>query len=191
MRIRPVPNRPRPSQRARADFDQFVTASSGALLRTAYLVVWDPVEAEDLVQECLLAVARRWPRVRRMDHPHAYARRVLINLALDGAKRRTRHRQELVGDDAATLAAVPDESSARRLHAVGVRAELIEALATLPPRQRAVLVLRYFEDLSEGQVAELLGCSVGTVKSTASRALARLQATLTPDISLSTKEHTR
>ncbi|HEX3979397.1 MAG TPA: SigE family RNA polymerase sigma factor [Solirubrobacteraceae bacterium] len=191
MRIRPAPNRPRPSQRARADFEQFVTASSDALLRTAYLVAWDPVEAEDLVQECLLAVARRWPRVRRMDHPHAYARRVLINLALDGARRRTRHRQELVGDDAATLAAAPDESSARRLHAVGVRAELIEALGTLPPRQRAVLVLRYFEDLSEAQVAELLGCSVGTVKSTASRALARLQATLTPDISLSTKEHTR
>jgi RNA polymerase sigma-70 factor (sigma-E family) len=191
VRIRPAPNRPRPSQRARADFEQFVTASSDALLRTAYLVAWDPVEAEDLVQECLLAVARRWPRVRRMDHPHAYARRVLINLALDGAKRRTRQRQELVGDEAATLAAASDESSARRLHAVGLRAELIEALATLAPRQRAVLVLRYFEDLSEAQVAELLGCSVGTVKSTAFRALARLQATLTPDISLSTKEHTR
>ena len=191
MRIRPAPHRPRPSQRARADFEQFVTASTDALLRTAYLVVWDPVEAEDLVQECLLAVARRWPRVRRMDHPHAYARRVLINLALDGAQRRTRRRQELVGDEAATLAAVPDESSARRLNAVGVRAELIEALGMLPPRQRAVLVLRYFEDLSEAQVAELLGCSVGTVKSTASRGLTRLQAALSPDISLSTKEHTR
>ena len=191
MRIRTASNRPRPSQRARADFEQFVTASSDALLRTAYLVVWDPVEAEDLVQECLLAVARRWPRVRGMDHPHAYARRVLINLALDGAKRRTRRRQELVGDDAATLTAVPDESSARRLNAIGVRAELIAALATLPPRQRAVLVLRYFEDLSEAQVAELLGCSVGTVKSTASRGLTRLQAALSPEISLSTKEQSQ
>jgi RNA polymerase sigma-70 factor (sigma-E family) len=191
VRIRTGPNRPRPSQRAKADFEQFVTASSGALLRTAYLVVWDTAEAEDLVQECLLTVARRWPRVRRMDHPHAYARRVLINLALDGAKRRTRHRQELVGDDAATLAAVPDEPSARRLHAVGVRAELIEALGTLPPRQRAVLVLRYFEDLSEAHVAELLGCSVGTVKSTASRGLTRLQAALSPEFSLSTKEQSQ
>jgi RNA polymerase sigma-70 factor (sigma-E family) len=191
VRIRTASNRPRPSQRARADFEQFVTASSDALLRTAYLVVWDPVEAEDLVQECLLAVARRWPRVRGMDHPHAYARRVLINLALDGAKRRTRRRHELVGDDAATVAAVPDESSARRLNAVGVRAELIAALATLPPRQRAVLVLRYFEDLSEAQVAELLGCSVGTVKSTASRGLTRLQAALSPEISLSTKEQSQ
>ncbi|MGZ4295714.1 MAG: sigma-70 family RNA polymerase sigma factor, partial [Solirubrobacteraceae bacterium] len=84
-----------------------------------------------------------------------------------------------------------DESSARRLHAVGVRAELVQALGTLPPRQRAVLVLRYFEDLSEAQVAELLGCSLGTVKSTASRGLTRLHAALTPDISLSTQEQSR
>jgi RNA polymerase sigma-70 factor (sigma-E family) len=190
VRIKPAPTRSRPAQRARADFDQFVAASGDALLRTAYLMVWDGAEAEDLVQECLLAVARRWPRIRRMDHPHAYARRVLVNLALDGAPRRTRHRQELVGDETATLSAVPDESSARRLNAVGVRAELIQALGTLPPRQRAVLVLRYFEDLSEAQAAELLGCSVGTVKSTASRGLTRLQEALSPDLSLSTKEPT-
>jgi RNA polymerase sigma-70 factor (sigma-E family) len=190
MRIRSAPNRSRP-QRARADFDQFVTDHSAALLRTAYLVVWDAAEAEDLVQDCLLAVARRWPRVRRMDHPHAYARRVLINLALDGAQRRTRRRLELVADGASEIQEVADESSAGRLHAVGVRAELIDALGTLPPRQRAVLVLRYFEDLTEAQVAELLGCSLGTVKSTASRALTRLQTTMTPAVSLSTKEHTR
>ena len=96
MRIRPATGAR--AQRAKADFEQFVSASSDALLRTAYLVVWDAVEAEDLVQECLLAVARRWPRVRKMDHPHAYARRVLVNLALDGAQRRTRHRRELVGE---------------------------------------------------------------------------------------------
>ena len=179
------------AQRVRADFEQFVTGSSDALLRTAYLVAWDAAEAEDLVQDCLLAVARRWPRVRGMDHPYAYARRVLINLALDGAQRRSRRRLELVADGAAAISEVPDDSSARRLHAVGVRAELIQALGTLPPRQRAVLVLRYFEDLSEAQVADLLGCSVGTVKSTASRALTRLQTTLTPDISMSTKEYTR
>ena len=191
MKIRSAPKRSRPPQRARRDFEQFVTASSDALLRTAYLVVWDPAEAEDLVQDCLLTVARRWPRVRGMDHPHAYARRVLINLALDGAQRRTRRRLELVADGAPAISEVVDESSARRLHAVGVRVDLIQALGTLAPRQRAVLVLRYFEDLSEAQVADLLGCSVGTVKSTASRALTRLQATLTPDSPLSAKEHTR
>jgi RNA polymerase sigma-70 factor (sigma-E family) len=188
VRNRPAPTRPRRRQRAKADFDQFVTASSDALLRTAYLVVWDAAEAEDLVQECLLVVARRWPRVRGMDHPHAYARRVLINLALDGAQRRARRRLELVDNGSSRADAIADESSARRLHAVGVRAELVQALGTLPPRQRAVLVLRYFEDLSEAQVAELLGCSVGTVKSTASRGLSRLQVTLSPPISLNTKE---
>jgi RNA polymerase sigma-70 factor (sigma-E family) len=188
VRNRPAPTRPRRRQRAKADFDQFVTASSDALLRTAYLVVWDAAEAEDLVQECLLVVARRWPRVRGMDHPHAYARRVLINLALDGAQRRARRRLELVDNGSSRADAIADESSARRLHAVGVRAELVQALGTLPPRQRAVLVLRYFEDLSEAQVAELLGCSVGTVKSTASRGLSRLQVALSPPISLNTKE---
>ena len=189
MRITPPTTRSSRAQRARADFDQFVAASGDALLRTAYLMVWDAAEAEDLVQDCLLTVARRWPRVRRMDHPHAYARRVLVNLALDGAQRRTRRRQELVGDETATLSAV-DEASARRLDAVGVRAELLQALSTLAPRQRAVLVLRYFEDLSEAQTAELLGCSVGTVKSTASRGLTRLQAALSPNLSLTTKEPT-
>ncbi|HEY2318052.1 MAG TPA: SigE family RNA polymerase sigma factor [Solirubrobacteraceae bacterium] len=179
------------AQRARADFEQFVAASSDGLLRTAYLVAWDPAEAEDLVQDCLLAVARRWPRVRGMEHPHAYARRVLINLALDGATRRTRRRDELAANGSVAAAELADDSSARRLHAVGVRAELIQALGTLPPRQRAVLVLRYFEDLSEAQVAELLGCSLGTVKSTASRGLTRLHGALSPDIPLSTKEQTR
>ena len=117
---------------------------------------------------------------------------MLINLALDGASRRTRRRQELVGDGAGGgQRARRRVLRTRRLHAVGVRAELIQALGTLPPRQRAVLVLRYFEDLSEAQVAELLRCSVGTVKSTASRGLTRLQAALSPDISLSTKEHSR
>ena len=179
------------AERARADFERFVTDSTDALLRTAYLIAWDPVEAQDLVQECLLAVARRWPRVRGMDHPHAYARRVLVNLALDGARRRARRRQELAAGGSEAIADLADESSARRLHAVGVRAELVQALGILPPRQRAVLVLRYFEDLSEAQVAELLGCSVGTVKSTASRGLTRLQTALSPDLSLSTKEQSR
>ncbi|HWE08611.1 MAG TPA: sigma factor, partial [Solirubrobacteraceae bacterium] len=71
----------------RQEFERFVAEATDALLRTAYLIVWDLAEAEDLVQECLLSVARRWPRVRTMDHPRAYARRMLVNLALDGRKR--------------------------------------------------------------------------------------------------------
>src|SRR5438067_2161235 len=91
-----------------ADFDQFVAAHVDDLLRTAYLIVWDEGEAEDLVQECLLKVARRWPRVRRMEQPRAYARRILVNLALDGARGRVQRRRELEpGTSASQLAADP------------------------------------------------------------------------------------
>jgi DNA-directed RNA polymerase specialized sigma24 family protein len=137
--------------RARDEFERFVAETTDDLLRTAYLVLWDLAGAEDLVQECLFRVARRWPRVRSMEHPTAYARRIVVNLALDGAERRRRH-----------------------------NAELLAVLGTLAPLQRAVLALRYYDDLSEAQVAEILGCSVGTVKSTAWRALERLRTVLVP-----------
>ena len=165
----------------RAEFEQFVAQSSNGLLRTAYLVVGDLPEAEDLVQDCLLVVARRWPRVCSMEQPRAYARRVLLNLALDGSKQRSRHRHELGGDPPTDG---PDETSTNELSAIDSRSELIQALSALPPRQRAVLVLRYFEDLSEAQVAATLGWSVGTVKSSASRGLARLQQALRPSVTL-------
>jgi RNA polymerase sigma-70 factor (sigma-E family) len=174
--------------RARREFEQFVASSVDELLRTGYLVVWDLADAEDLVQETLLRVAKRWPRVRSMEHPGAYARRILINLALDGSDRRSRRRQEL---DVSPLEDRADESSLRELNRVGLKSELVSALAVLPPRQRAVLVLRYYVDLPEAQVATVLGCSLGTVKSTASRGLDRLEqelqsarteaASITPD----------
>ncbi|HWE59616.1 MAG TPA: SigE family RNA polymerase sigma factor [Solirubrobacteraceae bacterium] len=157
------------------DFDEFVAGSAESLLRTAHLITWDASEAEDLVQECLLKVARRWPRVRRMGQPMAYARRVLINLAVDGSERRSRRRVEL--DTAHVLA---DDPARDTLADLDTRDELLAALAGLTARQRAVLVLRYFNDLSETDVAELLGCSTGTVKSNASRGLARLREVLAP-----------
>jgi DNA-directed RNA polymerase specialized sigma24 family protein len=83
----------RPEQ-AREEFERFVTSSADDLLWTAYMVVWDLPEAEDLVQESLFQLARRWPRVRSMEHPAAYARRILVNLALDGAKRHRRNRSD-------------------------------------------------------------------------------------------------
>ena len=162
---------------SRRDFDRFVDESADSLLRTAYLVVGDLAEAEDLVQESLLRVAKRWPRVRGMDHPVAYARRLLFNLALDGSGRRARRRSELSGDTDYELV---DEVSARELGRVDTQAELMAALAALPPRQRAAIVLRYFVDLSEADVAATLGCSLGTVKSATSRGLARLEQTLRP-----------
>jgi len=154
----------------RADFDRFVADSSDTLLRTAYLIVWDLGEAEDLVQETLFEVARRWPRIRRMERPIAYVRRILVNRALSGSARRTRRRQELI-------APMPSDSVAASNGAgeLGASDELMDALAALPPRQRAVLVLRYFLDLPEAEVAAALKCSLGTVKSTASRGLARLE----------------
>jgi RNA polymerase sigma factor (sigma-70 family) len=112
-----------------------------------------------------------------MEHPRAYARRVLLNLALDGSARRSRRRLELERSD--TIDERFDERSSGELTAVDSRSELVAALARLPPRQRAVLVLRYFEDLSESETAAALQCSIGTVKSTASRALARLQSAMT------------
>lgn len=157
----------------RAAFDNFVAENTEALTRTAYLIVWNLHEAEDLVQETLLKVAKRWPRVRRMDRPAAYARRILVNLALSGADRRGRRRRELTGEP------LPDRHyELNGPAAAGTRDELLAALAMLPPRQRTVLVLRYFLDLPEAEVAAAMKCSLGTVKSTASRGLARLEQTL-------------
>jgi RNA polymerase sigma-70 factor (sigma-E family) len=168
--------------RSNADFEQFVETHVEDLLRTAYLLAWDATEAEDLVQECLLKVARRWPRVRGMDQPRAYARRILVNLATDGARGRAQRRIELQAPPADA-----PERSTDPLAALDTHVELVQALGRLPPRQRAVLVLRYFHDLTEAQTAELLGCSPGTVKSSASRGLARLREGL--EFSAAPQEH--
>ena len=167
-----------------ASFDEFVHAHAGGLLRTACLITWDDAEAEDLVQECLLRVSVRWRRVQGMDMPLAYARRILVNLALAGRDRRSRRRAELMGDDFddANHERVDGRAEAL-LGALSARSELLDALGCLTTQQRTVLVLRYFEDLSEAQVADLLGCSAGTVKSSASRGIARLRQRLTASTS--------
>ena len=162
----------------RREFDRFVTDWADQLLRTAYLVTWDLAEAEDLVQETLLRVARRWHKVRGMDHPAANARRILINLAIDGAEQRARRTGELAAPDSVGVEDQADSRADRDLQAVDNQAELLRALATLPARQRAVIILRYWADLPETEVAAILGCSTGTVKSTASRGLARLREVL-------------
>jgi RNA polymerase sigma-70 factor (sigma-E family) len=164
-------------ERSRAEFERFVADCVEELLRTGYLIVWDLGEAEDLVQEALLRVARRWPRVRTMDHPAAYARRVLVNLALDDAPRQSRRRRELESAGGMPIDALADSGAVIEFGAHDTRSELLRVLASLPPRQRAVLVLRYLEDLTEAQTATTLGCSLGTVKSTASRGLERLRET--------------
>ena len=161
---------------SKRQFEVFAAEASDTLFRTGYLMTGDLKDAEDLVQETFLRVARRWSRVQSMDHPAAYARRILINLVLRDADRRSRQKAELEPQGGGTEAA--DQYAARALRAVDDLAEFQWALAQLPARQRAVLVLRYWADLPVAEVAGILGCSAGTVKSTASRAAARLGAVL-------------
>jgi RNA polymerase sigma factor (sigma-70 family) len=116
-------------------------------------------------------------RVHAMDHPLQYARRILVNLALDGAELRSRHKGELDTADA-DLDDQSDGRSESTVRGIDDLAEFNWALTKLSPRQRAVLVLRYVDDLSEVEVAQVLDCSLGTVKSTASRGMARLRGVL-------------
>jgi|SRR5215472_5238664 len=151
-------------------FEDFVRARSGSLLRTALLLAGqNRAEAEDLLQIALERAYRHWPRVVRTDEPERYVRRILANASAD-RWRRIRSRAEHAVP-AHQEAGIPDRTAE-----LAERDYLLRVLATLPPGQRAVLVLRYFDDLSEGQTAQMLGCSVGTVKSQAARALDRLRA---------------
>jgi RNA polymerase sigma-70 factor (sigma-E family) len=167
------------------EFDRFTAEVSDLLLRTGYLMTGNAKDAEDLAQETLLRVARRWKRVRSMERPAAYARRILINLVLADSDRQSRQRAELQPGHGAFEAS--DETAARALREVEDVAEFRWALAQLPARQRAVLVLRYWDDLSVAEVADVLGCSAGTVTSTASRAAARLAEALARSVSAATE----
>jgi RNA polymerase sigma-70 factor (sigma-E family) len=151
----------------RRQFEAFIADATDALFRAGHLMTGDAGAAEDLVQETFIRVARRWDRVRVMDHPVAYARRVLVNLAVTEAERRSRQRAELTPQP--TWFESADQAAARALSEVDDLAEFRWALAKLPPRERAVLVLRYWADLPTGEVAAILGCSAGTVKSVSCR----------------------
>jgi RNA polymerase sigma-70 factor (sigma-E family) len=161
-------------------FDAFVAEHVDGLLRTAFLIAWDAREAEDLVQETLFRVARNWRRVAAMEYPFAYARRILVRLAVADAQKRRRRRAELATTATVGAAALELAAGAPELAAFEIRAELISALGRLNPRQRAVIVLRYFFDLSEAETAEAVGCSLGTVKSNASRGLEQLRQIFEP-----------
>jgi RNA polymerase sigma-70 factor (sigma-E family) len=145
-------------------FEAFVADSSRGLIRTAYLLCGDRGHAEDLVQVALLRTARRWSRARRQ--PEAYARRVVVNLAKDRWRGLARRPIEV-----ATAADLPTPDSDGLLD----RDRLLRAIRLLPAGQRAVLVLRYFDDLSVVETAAALGCAEGTVKSQTSRALRSLR----------------
>lgn len=157
------------------DFVAFVDARSAALLRTARLLTaGDQHAAEDLLQTALEKAYVAWPRIHRKGAEEAYVRSIMTRAAIDRTRQRTR-RGEVVTD------AVPDQP----VHPVGPedRDHVFALLAALPPRQRAVMVLRYYDDLSEAQIAATLGCSPGTVKAHASRALATLRSLADTDLS--------
>ncbi|WP_328747391.1 SigE family RNA polymerase sigma factor [Streptomyces sp. NBC_00285] len=149
-------------------FQEFVRARWSHLVRTAYLLTGDAHLAEDLTQTALAKAYRSWRRVSSSDSPEAYVRRMLVTCNSDRFRKR-RVKESLT--DAPPEVAGRDEGVTR----VDERGVLLGALAGLPPRQRAVVVMRYWEDLSELEVAEVLGCSQGTVKSQASKGLAKLR----------------
>ena len=149
-------------------FAQFVVARERALQRTAVLLTGDWALAEDLVQTALAKTWPRWERISGRDDPELYVRRVMVNTWATWWRRRWR------GEHAS--AAVPEGPARSDVAAeVAVRMAVRDALGSLTRRQRAVLVLRVVDDLSEAQVASLLGCPLGTVKSAMSRALAKLR----------------
>jgi RNA polymerase sigma-70 factor (sigma-E family) len=137
-------------------------------------------EAEDLLQGVLERAYRRWGRICRDGDPERYVRRMLVNASVD-RWRRLRRKPELPVSEPEGGQAVADQSAADQYGIVADRDQLLRALATLPARQRAVIVLRYLEDLTEAQTSAVLGCSEGTVKSQASRALAKLRDAVSAD----------
>ncbi|MGW7683008.1 SigE family RNA polymerase sigma factor [Kribbella sp. NPDC054772] len=156
-------------------FAEFATSRHGALYRYAYLLAGDRGLAEDLVQEALVKTYVGWHRLRDPNNAEAYTRRVITTTAI-GWWRRKSWRAEQPHDDVPDRPADGDDATAR--------VWLWHELQKLPPRQRAALVLRYYEDLTEPQTAEILGCSVGTVKSQVSDALKKLRTRLGADVVL-------
>jgi RNA polymerase sigma-70 factor (sigma-E family) len=152
-------------------FEGYAAATWPSLFRRAYLLAGNHADAEDLAQQTLIKVHGAWSRVSQSDVPDAYVRRILTNTFLSFKRPKGRRLELLVGDDApepvSPLSAGPEDRMALWPH-----------VCELPPRQRAVIVLRYYEQLSEAEIADVLGCSRGNVKSTAHRALQNLRTAL-------------
>jgi RNA polymerase sigma-70 factor (sigma-E family) len=157
-------------EREREAFRSYVAARSPALLRTAYLLTGSRADAEDLLQSTLAKTYLAWDRIRERDAVDGYVRRVMVNTQTSWWRRRKV--DEYATED------VPEHGSERdAAEDLALHDALWTALGKLPKRQRAMVVLRYYEDLSEAETAQVLGVSVGTVKSTTSRALSKLRDT--------------
>lgn len=152
-------------------FEEFVGREGPGIRRLAYLLCGDVHRAEDLAQTALAKVYRQWSRVGEMEYPTAYVNKVLVREATSWRRRKAS--TEVVTDDLMpwdTRRAHPDPADA-----VAEADAMWQLLATLPPKQRAVLVLRYYQDMSDAQIAETVGCSPSTVRSNAARAFATLR----------------
>ena len=154
------------------DFVEFVSARCERLYRTACVLTLDQATAEDVLQIAMEKAYLRWHRVRRMDDPAAYVRKVMVNVAISSSQRPWR-RAESPRD------VLPERPLLEAESGVEEHATLWQLVCALPERQRAVVVLRYYEDLTERETAEVLGCSVGTVKSQAHDAIRKLRGGLT------------
>ena len=162
--------------RSQADisaFSELVAKRSPALLRTAYLVVGDHQLAQDLLQEALVKAYVAWPRLRDVTRAEAYVRRTMVTTAISWRRRRSFQERP--------VEVVPETGDADQTEALASRDDVWAQVCGLPPRQRAVLVLRYYEDLSYADVAEVMGCSVGTVASQVSEALGKLRQRVGPE----------
>lgn len=160
------------------DLRDFLRSRLHRLSATAYLLTGDHHDAEDLLQNALVKVAAKWSRIARTDDPDAYVWKLLYNEHISG----WRHRRRRLA--AIPTASVPDRAATGDLATGMVRRMVVEqALARLTPKQRAVIVLRYFQDLPEAAAAEILGCSTGTIKSQTNYALRRLRE-LSPELEL-------
>jgi RNA polymerase sigma-70 factor (sigma-E family) len=151
-------------------FSEFVEARSSSLFRTAYLMVGDHQLAQDLLQEALVKTLIAWPRLRDRANVDAYTRRIVVTTSISWRRRRSFHERP--------TGTVPERIDPDPVEAVVTHDAVIAALLTVPPRQRAAIVLRYYQDLTEAQTAEVMGCSVGAVKSQVAAGLKRLREEL-------------
>lgn len=152
-------------------YETFVRSETSGLLRLAFLLTGDAHEAEDLLQDAMLTMLRHWDRVRGAAKPAAYARRVLVNAHIDRHRRRSTDELPASTDTLTLL----DRSSAFEQEQVDDRHWILSVIRTLPSRQRAVVVLRYYEGQTDAEIAELMGIRRVTVRSLAARALAALR----------------
>jgi RNA polymerase sigma-70 factor (sigma-E family) len=155
-----------------AEFHDFVVARWPRLVRTAYLLTGDRHHAEDLAQSALTRAYQGWARVRAADNPDAYLHRILVRCNASRFRRR-RVAEHLT--DTEPLADLAERAHPDVAEQIAQRRALVAALQDLPRRQRAIVVLRFWSDLSERETAEAAGCSVGSVKSQTHRALAKLR----------------